>query len=322
MFDTTHFPKAKKFWQMGEIVDWSNATIHAMTHALHYGNAVFEGIRAYETSKGPAVFRLPEHMDRFIYSAGLLDMKVPYSKEEIVDIIKLVLKENGLKSAYIRPLLFYSYGNLGLVPKASPVELMVSAWEWGAYLGEKADSGVSIYILPWRRIHHSQVDMTAKLGGLYVLSTMGGMLARNKGFDESLYLNLEGNVAEGPGENIFIVKDGVVKTNDRTESILQGITRSSLLILAEDHGIPTDVGPITREELFAADEAFFSGTAVEITPIVKVTDDSHPETGAPRTYTIGTGKKGEITDKLRSVFYQTVQGKIPDYDSWLTYVYD
>ena len=230
------------------------------------------------------------------------------------------MKENDLESAYIRPLLFYSYGNLGLVPKASPVELMVSAWEWGAYLGEKADMGVSIYILPVRRIHHSQVDMTAKLGGLYVLSTMGGMIARNKGFDESLYLNLEGNVAEGPGENIFIVKNGVVKTNDRTESILQGITRGSILTLAEDQGIPTEVGPITRQDLFDADEAFFSGTAVEITPIVQVTDDSHPDSGPPKTYTIGDGKKGALTTRIRSLFYDTVQGKIPRYDSWLTYV--
>ena len=322
MFDSTHFPKAKKFWQMGEIVDWSEATIHAMTHALHYGNAVFEGIRAYQTDKGPAVFRLPEHLDRFEYSAGLLYMDLPYSKEETVDIIKLVLKENDLSSAYIRPLLFYSYGNLGLVPKASPVELMVSAWEWGAYLGEKAETGVNVYILPWRRIHHSQVDMKAKLGGLYVLSTMGGMTARQKGFDESLYLNLEGNVAEGPGENIFIVSDGVIKTNDRSESILQGITRSSILQIARDHGIRSEVGPITREDLFSADEAFFCGTAVEVTPVAQVTDDSHPESGPPKTYTIGEGKKGPVTERIRSLFYDTVKGKKSEYDSWLTYIYD
>jgi branched-chain amino acid aminotransferase len=322
MFEPTYFPKAKKFWQMGKIVDWSEATIHAMTHALHYGNAVFEGIRAYDTDKGPAIFRLPEHMERFEFSSRLLNMDLPYTTEETEDIIKLVMKENKLSSAYIRPLLFYSYGNLGLVPKASPVELMVSAWEWGAYLGEKAETGVSIYILPWRRIHHSQVNMTAKLGGLYVLSTMGGIEARRQGYDEALYLNLEGNVAEGPGENIFVVKDGGIKTNDRSESILQGITRGSILKIAEDNGIPTEVGPITREELFSADEAFFSGTAVELTPIAQVTDDSHPDERPASTYTIGKGKKGPVTERLRTLFYETVQGKRPEYLSWLTYVYD
>jgi len=321
MFDNTHFPKAKKFWQMGKLHDWSEATVHSMSHALHYGNVVFEGIRAYNTSRGPAVFRLPEHLDRFFHSAGLLSMDVPYGKEEITEAIKLVLTENQLESAYIRPILFYGHGNLGLIPKQSPVELAIAAWEWGAYLGDKAETGAHVYILPWRRIHHSQFDMTAKIGGLYVLSTIGGIHARKQGSDEGIYLNLEGRIAEGVGENIFIVKDGLLKTNDVTESILQGITRTSVLQIAEDSGIPTEVGPITKEEFFGADEAFFSGTAVEVTPITQVTDGSKP-TSPAQDYVIGTGQKGSITQQIKSIYFDTVKGKIERYGDWLTYVQD
>lgn len=319
MFDNSNFPKAKKFWHMGEFHEWGKPCIHPMSHALHYGTSVFEGIRAYGTTKGPAVFRLPEHLDRFFHSASLLRMEVPFSKEEITAAIKLVIKNNGLDSAYIRPLLFYSYGNLGLVPKESPVELMIGAWEWGAYLGEKAAKGVRAYILPWRRIHHSQFDMKAKLGGLYILSTIYGVMAREKGYDEAIFLNCEGNIAEGPGENILIVKNGVLKTNDISESILEGITRTSLLKIAEDMGIATAVGPITKQDFFAADEAFFSGTAVEIAPIVHVLDDSE-EGKKPKEYTIGSGTAGEITGQLIEAYKKIVTGKNPEYASWLTHV--
>ena len=169
MFHNAPFPKAKKYWQMGELMDWQTLTVHPLSHALHYGTSVFEGIRAYPTANGPAVFRLPEHLDRFFHSASVLSMDVPYTQQEITDAIKLVIRENQLDSAYIRPLLYYSYGNLGLLPKVSPVELVIAAWEWGAYLGESGQQGVSVYILPNRRIHHSQFDMKAKLGGVYVL---------------------------------------------------------------------------------------------------------------------------------------------------------
>ena len=319
MLDTSYFPDAKKIWHMGRIVDWSDSFIHSQSHALHYGNSVFEGIRAYDTPKGPAVFRLPEHIDRLFFSAGILLMDVPFGREEIIGIVKEVMKANELKDAYIRPLLFYSYGNLGLVPVASPVELIVSAWKWGAYLGEKAETGVSVYILPWRRIHHSQTEMRAKLGGLYTLSTIGGTYARKKGYHEAMFLNLEGNIAEGPGENIFIVKDGVLKTNDVSESILKGITRDSILTIAKDQGIPTTIGPITKEEFFAADEAFFSGTAVETTAVVSVVDASESEDD-PKEYAIGDGRKGEMTKRISQLFQDTVHGRIPEYESWLTLV--
>ena len=321
MFDNAHFPRAKKFWHMGRFYDWAEPNIHAMSHALHYGTSVFEGIRAYKTPKGPAVFRLSAHLDRFSYSASLLKMDVPYIKNEIAEAIKLVIKENRLESAYIRPLLFYAYGNLGLVPKFSPVELMIAAWEWGAYLGDKTEKGVHVYLLPWRRIHHSQFDMKAKLGGLYILSTIYGTLAREKGFDEAVFLNLEGNVAEGPGENILIVKDGVLKTNDVTESILEGITRTSVLEIAENMGIPTAIGPITKKEFLQADEVFFSGTAVELAPIVRVTDDSDPDEPA-KECPIATGHIGDITKRLMKAYKEIVSGENKEYEAWLSYVND
>lgn len=321
MFDNANFPRAKKFWHKRELHDWGKPTVHAMSHALHYGTSVFEGIRAYRTDRGPAIFRLPDHIDRFFYSASLLSMDIPHSKQEIKDAIKTVIKENELDSAYIRPLLFYSYGNLGLVPKHSPVELMIAAWEWGAYLGERAEKGIRAYMLPWRRIHHTQFDMKAKLGGLYILSTIYGVMARDKGYDEAIFLNYEGNVAEGPGENILIVKDGTVKTNDRNESILEGITRTSILKIAEDMGIPTAIGPITKKDFFTADEAFFSGTAVEIAPITVVMDDSD-QRESPKEHTIGSGKTGKITGQLTEAYKKIVSGKNEDYEEWLTYVND
>ena len=319
MIDNTHFPRAKKFWYMGNLYDWSQSLIHPMSHALHYGTSAFEGIRAYGTANGPAIFRLPEHIERFFHSASILKMDVPYSKEEITQAIKLVLKENNFESAYIRPLLFYSYGNLGLVPKLSPVELVIGAWEWGAYLGEKTEKGVHVCVLPWKRIHPSQIAMTAKLGGIYVQSAICGMEARLEGFDESIFLNLEGNIAEGPGENVFIVKGEALKTNPKSESILEGITRATILEIAKDLGIDFTIGPISKEEFFKADEIFFTGTAVEVAPIVRVTDKSEPET-APKEYIIGKEKTGIITQELARAYSDTVRGKMKGYENWLTYV--
>lgn len=321
MFDNTHFPKGKKFWHMGKLHDWSQPNIHSMSHALHYGTSVFEGIRAYSTAKGPSIFRLPEHIDRLFHSASTLSMKVPFSKEEVIKAIKLVITENKLESAYIRPLLFYAYGNLGLVPWASPVELIIGAWEWGAYLGEKAEKGVHVCLLPWKRIHHSQIAMSAKLGGIYVQSAICGMEARRQGFDESVFLNLEGRVAEGPGENIFIVKGGTLKTNDKTESILEGITRTTILEMAKDLGIDSCIDPITKQELFHADEVFFTGTAVELASIVSVADCSDLNS-SKKEYKIGTGKVGKITQQLVKTYKEAVKGTKKEYEKWLTYVYE
>lgn len=321
MFDNSHFPKAKKYWYMGNFHDWSKPQIHPMSHALNYGTSVFEGIRAYKTPKGPAVFRLPEHLDRFFWSASVLRMTSPYSKDEITAAIISTLKENKLESAYIRPLLIHSYGNLGLVPKHSPVELIIGAWEWGAYLGENSRKGVQVYIIPWKRIHHSQFDMKAKLGGLYVLSTLAGNLAREQGYDEAVYLNLEGKIAEGPGENIFIIKNEVLKTNDTSDSILEGITRTSILEIAKDLGIKTLVGSISKEEFIEADEAFFTGTAVEIAPIIRVADNSNPK-NQKTEYSIGSGQVGEITKLIIKTYKDAVEGKNNAYEKWLTYVHE
>jgi branched-chain amino acid aminotransferase len=319
MFLNTHFPKAQKYWYMGEFYDWSEAGFHPMMHALHYGTSVFEGIRAYSTPRGPAVFRLPEHIDRFMVSAAVAKMKSPYGRDEIIGFVKRTIGENRLESCYIRPLLFYSYGNLGLVPKACPVELAISAWEWSAYLGEKSAAGTSVFIVPWRRVHHTQFNMAAKLGGVYVQSTICGLEAREAGFDEAVFLNIEGRIAEGPGQNIFIVKDGTLTTNDRKESVLEGITRTSLLEIARDLGYKTAVGPITKEDFFRADEAFFCGTAVEVIPIISITDGSDPAVPQSK-HTIGAGKPGPVALRMIDAFKEAVTGRAPRYDKWLAYV--
>ncbi len=326
MIDTRFFPGAKKYWHNGQLYDWDSYKVHVMAHVVHYGSSVFEGIRAYDTDAGPAIFRLTDHLKRFEHSARTLNMEMPYSIEEITDIIKLVMKENRLRNAYIRPNLFFAYGNLGLVPKASPVELTVGCWDWGAYLGEEGlENGVHVLLLPWRRMHHSQIDMRAKLGGMYVQSNIGATFARQHGFDEGVFLNLEGRIAEGPGENIIVVKNGTLITNDVSESILEGITRTTILELARDLGYPVTVQPITVEDFLGADEVFFTGTAAEVTPITAVTD-GRDKTQAPadwKKYRIGKGSPGPITRELAQRYQDTVRGKIPEYrDKWLTFVYD
>jgi len=319
MFLNTNFPKAKKYWYEGKFYDWSEGGCHPTMHALHYGSCVFEGIRAYSTAKGPAVFRLPEHNDRLLLSGGVLKMKVPYTKEQITETIKQTIRENRLDSCYIRPLLFFSYGNLGLVPKACPVELAVFAWEWAAYLGENAAKGVHAYIIPSRRVHHTQFNMAAKLGGVYVQSTIAGLEAREKGCDEAIFLNMEGRIAEGPGQNVFIVKGRTLFTNGRLESALEGITRTSLLEIGADLGYKTVVGPITKADFFGADEAFYCGTAVEVIPITEVIDGSDT-TAPPTTHTIGTGRPGPVARQLIKAFNEAVTGRDPRYEKWLTYV--
>lgn len=317
MFPNTHFPKASRYWYQGRFHDWGEGGCHPMMHALHYGTSVFEGIRAYETPRGPAVFRLPEHIDRLLVSAQAAKMTSPHGKDEIIALVKATVRENKLASCYIRPILFFSYGNLGLVPKACPVELAVSAWEWGAYLGEKAAAGTNVYIVPWRRVHHTQFNMAAKLGGVYVQSTICGLEAREQGFDEAVFLNMEGRIAEGPGQNIFIVKNGALTTNDRKESVLEGITRTSLIEIARDLGHKVSIGPMTKDDFFSADEAFFCGTAVEVIPIISVTDGSDP--ARPRR-TIGAGRPGPVTLKMMDAYKSAVTGRTPRYDKWLTYV--
>jgi branched-chain amino acid aminotransferase len=252
-------------------------------------------------------------------------MDIPFSKEEIKQAIKSVMKENKLRAAYIRPNLYYGYGNLGLIPKACPVELSIGCWTWGAYLGEEGvEKGVHALLVPNLRVHISQMDTRAKVGGVYTQSTISGKYARDMGCDEAIFMNLEGRIAEGPGENILIVKGNLVKTNDENESVLPGITRSTILELAKDLGYDIDISPITLEEFLGADEACFAGTAAEVTPITRVTDGRNKKINKSEwpSYNIGQGKPGPIIRKLAKQYADLVRGENSQYDNWLTYVYD
>ena len=325
MFDTTFFPGATKYWHMGKLHDWDSKEVHVMAHVLHYGSSVFEGIRAYETERGPAIFRLDDHIDRLFSSAAVMNMDVPYTKEEIMEACRLVMRANELNSAYIRPNLFFGYGNLGLTPKACPTELTVGCWEWGAYLGEKGiKEGVHVLLLPWKRVHPSQINPSVKLGGVYAQSNIVATHARKEGYDEGLFLNIEGRVAEGPGENIILVKNGVVKTNDKMESVLEGLTRTTVLELAADLGYSTRVEPITLNELYDADEVFFTGTAAEVTPITRITDGRYNSLPKEQwqTIVVGDGRPGPVTLQLAKLYGEVVRGQHDRYDRWLTYVYD
>jgi len=323
MIDTTHFKGAQKYWHNGQIHDWDSQLIHVMSHALHYGSSVFEGIRAYNTNRGPAIFRLKDHVDRLFNSASVINMDVPFTKDEIFEACKTIIRENNLNNAYIRPNLFFGYGNLGLTPRACPAETTIGCWEWGAYLGEEGiTKGVHVLLLPNKRMHHSQINPSAKIGGIYVQSNINAKHARVHGFDEGLFMNLENRIAEGPGENLLIVKNGVVKTNDRLESVLEGITRTTILELAADLGYQTEIAPITLEDLISADEAMFTGTAAEVTPLVKMTDgreaDNEPSTW--QEYPIGTGTPGPITKQLAKLYGEIVRGEHETYHHWLTFV--
>ena len=302
-------PKTDKIWMDGKLVDWDNATVHVMTHTLHYGLGVFEGIRCYETPKGPAVFRLDEHVDRLFASAHIFLIEIPYSKDEIKEAILRTIKVNRMKSCYIRPLVYIGYGAMGLYPKENPVRVSIAVWSWGTYLGEKGlEEGIRIKTSSFIR-NHVNANMTrGKVCGYYVNSQLAKKEAISCGYDEALLLDTEGYVSEGSGENVFIVRGGVLKTTPLT-SILEGITRNSIIKIAEDAGIRTAEERFTRDELYIADEAFFTGTAAEVTPIRE--SDGRA---------VGKGKPGKITKKLQSIFFDIVKGKNKKYKAWLTKV--
>jgi len=302
-------PKTDKIWMDGKLVDWDNANVHVMTHTLHYGLGVFEGIRCYETPKGPAVFRLDEHVDRLFASAHIFLLEIPYSKDEIKEAILKTIKVNRMKSCYIRPLVYIGYGAMGLYPKENPVRVSIAVWSWGTYLGEKGlEEGIRIKTSSFIR-NHVNANMTrGKVCGYYVNSQLAKKEAISCGYDEALLLDTEGYVSEGSGENVFIVRGGVLKTTPLT-SILEGITRNSIIKIAEDAGIKTIEERFTRDELYIADEAFFTGTAAEVTPIRE--SDGRA---------VGAGKPGKITKKLQSIFFDIVKGKNKKYKAWLTKV--
>ena len=293
----------------GEFTDWDKAQVHILTHSLHYGLAVFEGIRCYETKKGPAIFRLKEHVDRLFNSAHIFLLDVPFSRSEIEKAIVETVRVNAIKECYIRPVVYIGYGAMGLYPKNNPVQVAIAAWPWGTYLGEEGlTQGIRIKVSSFIR-NHVNANMTrGKVCGYYVNSQLAKKEAIAAGYDEALLLDTEGYVSEGSGENIFMARNGGLKTTPLT-SILEGITRDSIIEIAGKEGIPVSEERFTRDELYIADEAFFTGTAAEVTPIREVDGRM-----------VGKGKPGEITKRLQSVFFDIVKGRNREYDSWLTYV--
>jgi len=296
-------------WFDGEMVQWRDAQVHVLTHTLHYGMGVFEGVRAYKTDQGAAIFRLKEHTDRLFNSAKIMSMKIPFSKEEISEAQIASVRDNNLDSAYLRPMCFYGSEGMGLRADNLNVHAIVAAWEWGAYLGaDNMENGIRIKTSSFTR-HHVNISMCkAKANGHYINSMLALQEALTDGYDEALLLDVEGFVAEGSGENIFIVKDGIIYTPDLT-SALNGITRNTIMTLANDLGYEIVEKRITRDEVYIADEAFFSGTAAEVTPIREL--DNRP---------IGNGSRGPITEKLQSLYFDIVHGRVDKYKDWLTLV--
>ena len=294
-------------WFDGKMVPWRDATTHVLTHTLHYGMGVFEGVRAYRTPEGPAIFRLRDHTDRLFRSAQIFGMKIPYTKE-VLDAAQLAcVRDNKLDSCYIRPIAFYGSKVMGVAAKSNPVRVAISVWPWGAYLGAEAlEKGIRVKTSSFAR-HHINVTMArAKFAGTYANSILANQEATMDGYDEALLLDVDGFVAEGSGENIFIVKNGKLYEPELT-SALVGITRDSVITVAREFGLEVEARRLTRDDVYIADEAFFTGTAAEVTPIREL--DNRP---------IGSGQCGPITKKLQAAFFDIVNGRNPKYKSWLT----
>jgi branched-chain amino acid aminotransferase len=296
-------------WLDGDFLPWQEAKVHVLTHTLHYGMGIFEGLRAYDTPKGTAIFRLHDHTDRFFRSAKIINLSLPFSKDVLNQAQCDIIKKNNLKSGYIRPLCFLGAEGLGLHTSKLKAHIMIAAWDWGAYLGkENLEKGIKVGISSFTR-HHVNITMTkAKITGNYVNSMLAINEAKATGFDEALLLDVEGYVAEGSGENFFMVRNGVLHT-PRLTSCLEGITRDTILTLAMELGISVKESSITRDEVYTAEECFFTGTAVEVTPIREVDGRS-----------IGAGKRGPITEQLQSRYFDIVQGKEKTNAKWLTFI--
>jgi branched-chain amino acid aminotransferase len=300
--------KSEWIWMNGEYVPWDNANVHVLSHGLHYGTGVFEGIRAYETDRGTAIFRHREHLERLARSAQLYYMELPYSVDELRDATHELIRRNGLVSCYIRPLAFRGYGEMGLFAQSAPIDVMVAVWPWGAYLGEEGKrTGIRCKVSSWRGISSDSLIPHAKASGQYLNSILAKTESANAGYDEAILLDAHGNVSEGSGENVFIVRDGVLATPGHTNSILDGITRRSVIQIAGDLGYPVEERDIARAELFLADEVFLTGTAAELVPVRDV--DDHP-----------IGEPGEITRVIQAKFEDALHGRAPEYLEWLDLV--
>ena len=300
------FGDVEKIWMNGKIINWDDAKIHVLSHGLHYGSGVFEGIRCYSTPKGSFVFRLTDHLKRMLKSAIPYKMKIPYSFDELKKAVFDTIKANKLDSCYIRPIAFYGYHSLGVGPGGCPVECVIATWPWGAYLGEEAiTNGIRCTFSSWVKIHPKMLPVGAKATGQYINSMLAGFDAKEKGFDEAILLDNDGYVAEGPGENIFIVNDGVIHTPSLV-SALPGITRDSAIKIAKDLGYEVVVRNITKGEVLIADEVFFTGTAAEVTPVSEIDK-----------VVIGDGKRGPVTEAIQKKFFATVNAEEEAYMDWL-----
>jgi branched-chain amino acid aminotransferase len=299
--------KTQKIWMDGKLVDWDDATVHVLTHTLHYGSGVFEGIRAYPTSRGPAVFRLTDHIRRLHDSASLLLMELPYSVEELVEATKETVRVNGVEGCYIRPLAYLGYGEMGLNPLPCQVNVSIAIWPWGTYLGDEGiKRGVRMKISTWRRMDPNINPVAAKGTGIYVNSSLAKVEAIKGGYDEAVLLNTAGEVSEATGENLFVVTNGVLRTPPLSSGALEGITRDSVMTIARDLGYEVREEVLLRTDLYLADEAFLTGTAAEVVPIREIDDR---EIGDP----------GEITRKIQETYFATVHGEVEKYADWLEY---
>ena len=298
-----------KIWFNGELVEWRSATTHVLTHTLHYGMGVFEGVRAYETPDGPAIFRLQDHTKRLFNSAKIVGMQLPFTEEQINRAHIDVVKANNLASCYFRPMAYYGSGKLGVAPKQDDVQVILAAWAWGAYLGEEGmRKGIRVRVSSFTRHHPNVTMIKAKANGNYMNSIMANTEATRDGYDEAILLDAQGYVAEGSGENIFTVRDGVLYP-PALDVALDGITRRSVIAIASEMGLKVVEKRLTRDELYVADEVFFTGTAAEVTPIREIDGRQ-----------IGIGERGPITAEIQQRYFDIVQGKNPKYRDWLTYV--
>jgi branched-chain amino acid aminotransferase len=300
----------EKIWMDGEFVDWDSARIHVLTHTLHYGCGVFEGIRAYPTENGPAVFRLTDHIVRLYNSARIFMMEVPFGLDEIVEATKATVRVNGLEQCYIRPLVYLGYGEMGLNPLPAPVNVSIAVWPWGSYLGDEGiANGVRMKISSWQRHDPNAMPPAAKGTGMYINSSMAKIEAIKAGYDEAILLSPQGYVSECTGENIFIVRGGRIITPPVSAGALEGITQSSVMSIAADLGYEVETGHILRSDLYTAEEAFLSGTAAEVVPIASVDDR-----------VVGDGRPGVITRRIQEVFHRAVRGEVDRYKDWVEYV--
>ncbi len=303
-------PECDKIWFNGELVDWHDAQIHVLSHVVHYGSSVFEGIRCYKTEKGSAVFRLDEHVSRLFDSAKIYRMEIPYTQEEVTQAILETIRVNKLEACYIRPVVFRGYETLGVDPMGCPVDAVIAVWEWGEYLGEAAlKNGVSVCTSSWNRMAPNTLPFLAKAGGNYLNSQLVRIEANLNGYDEGIVLGTDGLVSEGSGENIFAIKNGSIVTPESHFGILPGITRHTAIALMRDLGMKVEQRGIPREFLYIADEVFFTGTAAEITPIRAIDKIK-----------IGAGERGPITAQIQDAFFKVIRAEVEDKHGWLTFV--